>query len=517
MNSTQLQETETQPRSLSLTARAVWFMVARTIAFALGFGLPLLLVRRLDQYQFGLYKQLFLLAVTAANMLPLGLEMSAFYFLARVQEREQQRRVIANIVLFYSLMTGGAGLAIGLCPSLLVSLFNNPDLANYALPMGILIPLWGAPFLLQTISMANQETRLASSFIVAAEFCKAMLLIGAASMSASVKTLMCAGIIHGCVQVVILVSYLGKRFGNVFWRFDWAVMRTQLSYALPFGLAAVMFRLQTDLHNYYVSQRFGAAAYALYSIGCFNLPLIGILAYSVGAVMIPRVNHLQKQGERREIIALVTRMMRKLAAIYFPIYVVLLITGREFITLFFTKQYLASWPVFVINLTMIPIGIISSANDAVMRAHAEHRYFLIKVRLALIGMLCVGLWFGTAQFGLAGAIGAVVVAALAESSITGFKVTRILGAARGDLVLLGDVGRLAIAAAAAGIAAVLVRQVVINAGPLVVLISCGCAFSLVYIAAILAMKIPTAHEWQAIRAMLASSQRFTPWRRAPAH
>src|SRR5215475_1219689 len=93
----------------SLTARAAWFMAARTLAFAFSFGLPLLLVRRLDQHQFGLYKQIFLLAMTAINILPLGVEMSAFYFLPRAQNREEKGAVVANILLFYALMTSVAG------------------------------------------------------------------------------------------------------------------------------------------------------------------------------------------------------------------------------------------------------------------------------------------------------------------------------------------------------------------------------------------------------------------------
>src|SRR4028118_890410 len=71
----------------SLTVRAAWIMSARTAAFVLSFALPLLLVRRLDQTSFGLYKQVFLLVGTAVNVLPLGFHMSAYYFLPRETER----------------------------------------------------------------------------------------------------------------------------------------------------------------------------------------------------------------------------------------------------------------------------------------------------------------------------------------------------------------------------------------------------------------------------------------------
>ena len=50
---------------LSLTVRALWLLVAKILAFALSIALPLLLVRRLSQQEFGLYKQAFLVVGTA--------------------------------------------------------------------------------------------------------------------------------------------------------------------------------------------------------------------------------------------------------------------------------------------------------------------------------------------------------------------------------------------------------------------------------------------------------------------
>jgi len=307
--------------------------------------------------------------------------------------------------------------------------------------------------------------------------------------------------------------YVGRRYGRLWRSFDWLVMREQLSYALPFGFAAILFRLQTDLHNYFVSHNFSPEAYAIYSIGCFNLPLISILGYSVGAVMIPRVNDLEERGERREIVKLVARMMRKMAAIYFPIYLFLLVAGREFITVLFTEQYRASWPIFALNLTLIPLGIITTANDAVMRAHAEHRFFLVKLRLVLIPLLLAVLWFATSRFGLVGAIAAVVAASIAEASATGFKATRILGVVRGDVVLLKDVGKLAASAIAAGIVGAVARSLMQGTRPLVVLISSGIVFSLVYLAAAWMTGVISSDERAFMRRSFAAGQRAVRWNR----
>jgi len=73
-------------------------MCAKTVAYAFNFALPLVLVRRLNQHEYGLYKQVFLIVGTAVITLPVGFGMSAYYFLPR---EEARGRVVLNILLFY--------------------------------------------------------------------------------------------------------------------------------------------------------------------------------------------------------------------------------------------------------------------------------------------------------------------------------------------------------------------------------------------------------------------------------
>src|SRR5882724_4255412 len=311
-----------QPK-YSLTAMAAWSMIARTLAFACSFALPLLLVRRLSRQDFGLYKQVFLLALTAINTFPLGIDMSAYYFFPR--ESKRKGNVVFNILSFYFLTTIVSGFALYLFPQILHAVFGTDDLIRFNGLIAILIPLWGLPFVLENIAYANEDARLASVFVVVSELSKAIVLIVATLWFGTLRALIIAAIIHGAIQAVISLAYFSSAFGS-FWKdFDWSVLRRQLIYILPFGFAAVLLRFQSDLHSYFVSHRFSPADFAVYSVGCFNLPLLSILSSSVGAVMIPRVSHLQALGQRREIIELATRMMRKMAVIYFPLYFFLLI------------------------------------------------------------------------------------------------------------------------------------------------------------------------------------------------
>lgn len=501
---------EARPKGGSLTAHALWLISAKSLGFVFGVALPLILVRRLDQAEFGLYKQAFLVVGTASAVLPLSFVMSAFYFLPR--ERGRQGAVVLNIMLFNTLVGAAAVLALLARPELLGAIFNSQGLIPYAPLIGLLTFFWIVSYLLEIGSIANRDAKLSAAFIVGAQLTKTVLLVSAALLFASVGALLCAAVAHGALQTVVLLFYLRSRFGR-FWRdFDWGLMRRQLAYAVPLGLGAILYTAMADLHNYVVSHRFGEAAFAVYAVGCFSLPLVGIIMESIGTVMVGRVSQLQSEGDARGIILVTAAAMRKLAAVYFPLYALLMVVGREFIHFLFTERYAASWPIFAINLTTLPFLVLIA--DPIIRAHAEHRFFLLKVRAVTIVLLFAALWFATDRFGLVGAITVMVCASAADRLIEAFKAWSIVGVTRRDAWLLKDVGKIGLAAASAACAAAAVRLLVVGARPFLMLAACGVVFGCAYLALVWLLGVPTPDEREALRGRLGVVQRFCWWRRA---
>jgi O-antigen/teichoic acid export membrane protein len=489
-------------------------MFAKGAAYVLGFALPLVLVRRLSQHEFGLYKQVFLVVSTAITVLPLGFSLSAYYFLPREAE-EKRGAVVLNVLCFNLAMGAAAFLILLLRPTLLASLFGSQELTAYAPLVGLVVVLWLTSTFLEIAAIARHEAKLATVFIIAVQLSKTTLLVGAAVTFGTVRSLVYAAVAQGVVQNVVLLSYLRSRYSG-FWRgLDLGMMRRQLSYALPIGFAGLVYGLLLDMHNYVVSYRFGAAQLAVYTIGCFSLPLVSIVGDSFGSLLIPHISRLQKEGATREIVLVTAETMRKLSVVYFPLYAFLIVAGREFIVVLFTRQYLASWPVFVVNLTTLPFFIL--ITDPIWRAHAEHRFFLLKVRSVTVVLLFLALWFGTLRTGLVGAISIMVAFSLADNFIETFKAWSIVGVTWRDAALLKGVGKVALAAGAAGVLTALARAVLVGAEarPLVVLAACAAVFGVVYVAAVLLLGVIKPGERDALRRHFEALQRLTPWRRVP--
>jgi len=480
----------------SLTANTIWFMGARAIAFAFNLAVPLILVRRLNQHEFGLYKQVFLIVGTAVVTLPMGFGMSAYYFLPREKERA---RIVFNIVLFYLAIATVLASVLLLYPNLLALVFRNSEMAGYAPLIALVSFFWILSAPIDTVIIANNESRLATVVIVGSQLVKAVVLLCAALSIGSVRAIVYAATIHGVVQVVVFVWYLTSRFGAFWTEFSYSTLRKQLGYAIPLAVAGFLLKVYADLHGYFVSYKFTAADYAIYAIGCFNILFTDIVSDAVGNVMIPRVNQLEAEGRHREVIELLARMLRKVAALFLPLYFLLLVTSRELIVFLFTEKYLASWPIFAVNITLIPLSLISIAYDPVVRAYPESRFFLIKLRVILLVVLFGALNVLTSRFGLVGAITAVVLVAAIENTITALKVAHMIGVKFHDIVLLKDVAKILFAAVGAAFVTWTVRGLASGSRPFVTLVICGLVFAIVYGVLVLILGVLTREERQALK------------------
>jgi O-antigen/teichoic acid export membrane protein len=378
--------------------------------------------------------------------------------------------------------------------------------------------LWVGSSFVEFVAIANGEARVAALLILATQFLRSALLVAAGGLFGSVRALMYAAVVHGVLQSTIVIWYVSSRFPRARWRVEWGLIRAQLAYAMPLAYAGILLWLQMYVHHYFVSNRYGAATYAIYAVGCFQLPIVAIVLESVGSVVISRVSDLRLRTETREIVRLVAGTVRLLAAVALPLYALLLVTGPEFITTLFTPQYRASWPIFAVNLTLIPLSIILPACDAVFRACPEHLPGLLKVRTALLVPLLGGLWVATHRLGLVGPIAVVVAVTLVERVVIAVRVGRILGMSWGDLGLFRDVAKLAVAAGVAGLITGTARHVLLGNGlreaPLAVLVISAGMFAFVHLGAVLLLRVLTPEEREAIRRWLTRRRQVLLWRRA---
>ena len=423
-------------------------MFAKIVGFGFAFVLPLIVVRVLTKDQVGGYQQSFIVLGNAVAVLPFGFAMSAFYYLSR--EEGKRAAAILNIILVHFVLGAFACALLFFFPQILGIIFNSEEMERLAPLIGVAIWLWLFSMFLETVAVANRESRLATAFIVFAQFSKTALMIAAVVFFVSVEAIIWAAIIQGALQTIILVAYLIKRFPKFWLKFDWSFFREHLAYAVPFGIAGTLWTLQTDIHYYFVGNRFSEAELAIYKTGCFQLPLVTIIAESVRSVLIPRMSELQLVDDRQEMIRVIARAMQKLAFFFFPVYVFLTITSHTFIKTLFTRNYLESEPIFLVFLILMPFHILIS--DPIIRAYEKLGRFLLVLRIFSSIFLVGALYYGIQNLGLTGIIAIVVAVRIGEMFIAEIVTFFKIGIRKNDFFLLKDVGKTAIASLLAGVA-----------------------------------------------------------------
>ena len=432
----------------SLKSQSAWLLFAKVFGFVFAFMLPLIIIRVLTKQQFGIYREVFQVIVNLVAIMPLGLSMSVYYFLAR--ETDRRSSAVLNILIF-NFVTGGIACAgLFFYPEFLGKLFQSPEITSLAPLVGVVVWLWIFSVFLETVAVANQEPKTALIFIVFAQLSKTVLLGGAGLIYGTIEAFLYAAIIQAVLQISILFGYLNSRFPRFWTTFDRRFFFEQLFYAAPFGFAGILWILQTDVHNYFIGYRFSDAEYAVYAIGCFQIPLLHVLIEAVAAVMIPRMSQLELKDSRREMVELMAEAAKKLSFFFFPSFAFLFITAQVFIVTLFTKEFADSVPIFRINLLLLPISII--LTDPIVRSYKQLGRYLFILRGFILTGLFAALYFGIQHLGLLGMITIVVATAaldrIVESSLVAYKMKMKLG----DLLVFSGLVKTAAASAIAAFA-----------------------------------------------------------------
>ncbi len=469
-----------------LAVQAFWLTFAKFVAAIFGLVLPIILVRVLNQHNFGVYKQVFLFIGTTTAFAAFSVGVSAFYYMPRQPHRGGQ---IALNILVYNLIAGIVPLLLLLFyPKFLNLFFRSGDLKPYALMLGVFVMLQLNASLVEMIPTAMQDVRNSTLFVTGTQLFKLVAVLVTAVVFRTVRSIVVACMVAAALSVAILLRYLYQRFGAFWKHFDRKFFIEQLSYAAPLGAYGIVWVFRKDLDNYFISAMYSPAQYAIYSIGWLEVPLISLFLESMLSVMVVRISALHQQGRTEDIRNVLASAINRLATVQFPIYAILLVAGRDLIVFFYTKAYAASAPIFYITITLIVLNVFM--YDPIVRAYLELRKFILVVRIVVLVALAIALAPVIHHFGMIGAAITAVVGDLIERLIVGRKVCQTVGATWHDVRLLSGVLRVATVAAVAALVALGVRNAAATQPLFARLAMTGISFGAVYLAGFYLWHLP---------------------------
>ncbi|HTO96784.1 MAG TPA: oligosaccharide flippase family protein [Myxococcales bacterium] len=474
-----------EPSPGSILRRAGPLMLARLGVAATTFAIPMVLARVLLPASYGTFKQAWLLSNTLYLVLPLGLNQSLVYFVPR--EPEKKRLWESHALLLTTLLGGLAALLLLALGPLAASAFHNPELSRL---MPLVAACTGLKLAASSFDLAwMAEGRIKESALVrilSEGFYTLCLLAGALAARSVTGAFIGVAVATFAKALACWIALAGPGL-----EISAPELRRQLSYALPFGAAFALVIPQQQFHSYLVSASVTAAAFAVYSVGCFQLPIIDMLYTPISEILQLGIAEHDARGDGRGGLRLFREAVARLSFVFVPTMVLLGIAAPLLIRFLFTDRYLGAVPIFRLAIVSIPMSALPL--EGVMRARAQNG-FMLRVSVLKVALTVPLAWGGLRLFGPIGALGGWICAEESCRLILLRRAARLFGTG-----VLGTLPRelwlqACAAAVAAGPGALVLHFL---GGPLLIrLLIIGLVFGVAYLAGLRALGVlPPVRSW----------------------
>jgi O-antigen/teichoic acid export membrane protein len=189
-----------------------------------------ILARIFDAAQFGTYKQLFLVWSTVFYIAQVGMSQSLYYFFPRAPRNAGA--YAANSVSFLGLAGLFCLAAVTAGASQIARWLSNPQLTAYLPWIGLYLLFMMLSSALEIVMISRGRYGWASASYAASDLLRAAAFILPVLWFGELRWLLIGAVLAAGVRVVATIVYFSRSFGATF-RPDGALLRTQLSYALP--------------------------------------------------------------------------------------------------------------------------------------------------------------------------------------------------------------------------------------------------------------------------------------------
>lgn len=459
---------------------ALGIIIGRMIGFAVAFAIPIVLVRIFDIETFGTYKQWFLLYITILSISQIGMSESLLYFLPRAGRDAGE--YMMNALLFLTVIGVVTAVTLISLAERIAAWMGNPMLAPLIPPLALFLVLMQAAISLETVMTARTRYAWASAAYAGSDIVRTAFFLLPVFFIPVLPSLIYGAVAFGILRLSMALWYYRHEFGPAL-RPDMQVFARQLVYALPFGLYVLANVAQENFHQYAVAGLFDTATFAIYSVGCLQIPLVDVVSTTVCNVMMVSMAKEVQHGRDGKVLELWYDCVRKLALVFFPLVGLLLLVARDVIVLLFTETYLASVPIFMVGVLAILLSAVPI--DGLLRVYAKTRMLLV-INLTRLGIIALLIYGMVKLFGLVGAVLVTVFALAVGKSIGLWSMMKIWRVGVRVILPWRALATVAVAGAAAALPAFAV-DFSLHSTPLVRLVAVGVVYAGAYLTMVLAL------------------------------
>src|SRR6516162_1893710 len=448
-------------------------MSGRVLAFFITFMTGPLIARVFSRSEFGTYKQFMLVTYTLFLIGQCGLAECLFYFLPKKPERGASYALNSLLMLSISGVVCWLGLAAG--AGHIARWMKNEELPQYIHIMGayLLFMLMGT--VLEISMVSRKRYNLAAVTYVVSDLLRAGFLVIPALITRSLMWALLGSVVFFFFRVCAIFGYFRSEFSGRL-HLDKSLLKEQWAYALPFSLSVIVQVIQQNYHQYAVSFHFDPATFAIYSVGCLQIPLVDFMATPASNVMMVRMTEEQREGHVRNLLPIWHDTTRKLGLLFFPFVGLLVVNAYGLITVLYTNAYAASVPLFMVWCLSILLS--AFQTDGVLRVFAQMKY-LVGINLVRLAVVLVMMSWFLSTFQLMGAVLITLVGMFVAKVLAVIRIKGLLKSSFKDVLPWRSLAGILMAATAAA-APLILLNARLALPALAMLPLCGMAYVTTY-------------------------------------
>lgn len=375
----------------------------RGISFLIAAITPFFLVRIFNLGEYGEYREIMLIISTVSAILPLGMSQSLVYFFPHYPE--DKKVYLARTLLSLALVGGVGVLVLMVGRPLLTPYVTSPRLfhnMHWILISAVLLTL---SLVVETVLVAEKQIVLLGKVLIVSRLARGVVIVGL-SLTGNVIYVLYGLIAWWALKLVLSLWYFQAKFRLLPIRLHLSRAGGQLNYAMPIALCGMFYELTQVADKYLISFYLGAEQFAIYSVGCYEIPLLVIVFQSIADVLLPRAVEMKRTGDLDGVI----RTWHSGAELSFmfawPMFAFAFFFADDIIPVLFTSTYTAAVPVF--RITMINILIAATRYGLITRVFAK-TWFDFAATLGSFAVMLPFCILGVQRYGLVGAAWALIL------------------------------------------------------------------------------------------------------------
>lgn len=388
----------------NLSEKAGVVVFARIVTTVIDLAIVIATIQLLTKTDFAIIGYLLMIHEIARNIATLGFPESIFYFFERVSGSAKRGFVLQTSVILLGTAIFSAVFILGVSfvvPAMLPGWeIESVKQVQYLLPFMALVTVLEIPtWPVTNILLAADRQKQAAWYELSTSLLTFISLVIPLVLGFGIE-----GAIYGLSGYAI-IRFIGS------WIWVHYVLppgklsdsnisiKRQVNFSVPLGLSSLVSKLNRYADKFIVSILLPATAYAEYTIGAQEVPIIRVIPFAVGSVLISRYVALQIESKKEELLELWYKGVQKVSLMVIPLTFAAIISASDLIALIAesesTQYGNAVLPFQIFNL----IVLIRVTNyGSILQAFGDTKGVLyLSINLVVANILLsipLTIWFG---------------------------------------------------------------------------------------------------------------------------